>query len=110
MNPAVFAATTAANAAAAQGAAQRARLVKRLEELRPQEATRERVLAGQESLAPLLDRMIRDGVVRRGPGGTLRYDAEAMRARQRRAAKVALLVICGLAAIGAGTALALVLL
>lgn len=110
MNPAISAATTINTIIAAQAAAHRKTLVQRIQELPPSEATRERVLEGLSELEPVLDAMLHGELLRLRADGTLRYDAEHMRAQQRRAGKVALLILASLVGVASGALLLLLLL
>lgn len=110
MNPAISAATMITTAAAAQAAAKRKQLTDRLDALPRAEATRARVLEGHPELEPALDQLIAMKQVRVRADGTLRHDVETLRARSAAQAKVGLLVVVSLLALGASVAvLALVL-
>jgi len=105
MNPALIAATVASSAAAEK----RKQLLARIQALPPGEATRERVLAADPSLAPQLDALLGDRTLRERADGTLRVNIEAMRARSSANAKVGLLVIVALLAVAAAVVLLLLL-
>jgi Flp pilus assembly protein TadB len=107
MNPAIIAANTAVTVAVAAAAAQRQKLRERLEQLPPQQATRERVLEGQGDLASVLDHMIEQRMVRVRPDGTLRFDPDARQAAAHANGKVALLVLCVLGLVFAAVAVTL---
>ena len=100
---------TVATSIAVQAAARHKKLLARLRELPRGEATRARVLAGQEDLAPVLDELVRKGVVHRRSDGVLRYDESAMHAQQSAQGKVALLVVLCVVAVAAAAAATLVL-
>jgi len=105
MNPALIAATVASSAAAEK----RKKLLARIQSLPPAEATRERVLEVDPSLAPQLDALLAERILRKRADGTLRLNIEAVRARSSANAKVGLLVIVVLLAVAAAVVLLLLL-